>query len=148
MLNGSDYLLCKDAVLECFQNKNCDALIKLVEEREKIEDEKPITAYICMALYQKCTILYKNANNFTSKIGDIFKPLISIKYREKPHCDLILPLLDNSFTTNLRVCNETWQHIDLSVLLVQLRFSIIYSKSPLIKPLAELILNPLSMKEK
>ena len=148
MLNGDDYLACKDAIMECYQKKSCQPLIDLVEIREKTEPTKPLTAFICMALYQKCTILYKNANNFNSKIGDIFKPLLTAKFTDKRDAELISVLLDNSFTTNLRVCDETWQHIDLSSLLVQLKFSIIYSKSTLLEPLASLILNPLSMKDK
>lgn len=144
--------MCKTAIIECYQTKKCEALEKLLSESDKAN---PITPYICLALYQKCTMLYKNTNQFNTKIGDLFRPLIDTATAgSKPLVDpqleapLMQPLLDNDFTNNLRVSDATWQYVDLSSLLVQIKFSAIYTRYPLIKPLRSLILNPASMLEK
>lgn len=141
--------------MECYQLKNCNPIEKLLRDTDP---ENPITPYLCLALYQKCTMLYKNTNQFNTKIGELFKPLLTIqppgsmqpKFLVDPAFDApqMQPLLDNDFKNNLRVSHETWQFIDLSTLLIQIKFSIIYTRFSMIRPLRQLLIDPMSMQQK
>lgn len=140
--------------MESYQVKNHEPVEKQLKE---MDQSNPITPYLCMALYQKCTMLYLNKIQFNTKIGDLFLPLFELAKDKSnrfklldPSIDapLIRPLLDNDFKNNLRVSDETWQFVDLSLLLVQIKFSVIYTRYQMIEPLRSLILDPISMIEK
>lgn len=141
--------------MECYQSKSFNPLEVLLCEADPT---KPITPYLCLALYQKCTMLNKNTNQFNTRIGELFKPLLTIqppgslqpKFFADPEFDasLIQPLLDNDFKNNLRVSEEMWKNIDMSSLLVQIKYSVIYTRSSLLKPLRQLIIDPISMRQK
>ncbi len=88
------------------------------------------------------TLLYKSIEDSTNQIVEYFEAL------EPKH--LFKPLLRNSFTHNLKVNKENWRHIDLSVLLIQIKFCLLYSsrENDLLMPLKELLIDPASAEHK
>ena len=160
ILNGDEYQKCKMAILESYKSKKYDSVTKLMQEAH---ETRPITPYVGMALYAKCTLLQVNTSQFKSGIGEIFEPMLKevtdiqatkLNLLGVPNLDpdldarLLKPMLFNKFTSYMHVCKDNWKYVDLSCLLVQIKFSIIYGKSQLLKPLSKLILNPISMIER
>jgi hypothetical protein len=146
VVNGEPYLACKKAIVECFKVKNIQPLEAELKNYAKLNcPHHPLLAYLGPAFYQKVTLLYKNASNFNSNIGDLFKPLLENPYASIDASDkaLLAPLLDNSFANNLKISETNWQFIDLNLLLVQIKFSILYGRSVLLKPLQTLLQKPI-----
>ena len=76
---------------------------------------------------------------------EIFLPTFSKYYpQSKQHWE---PLIMNTLTHNLNINNETWKTVELNLLLIQIKFSLLSTKSKLIKPIVELINSPLHMKD-
>lgn len=139
VLLGDKYLSCKKALLTCFKVKNVSPL----NELKLGVDEAP---FLCLALYHNVTLLYKNLDNLTAQIADIFSPYIIENFRKQQ--DMMKPLLENSFTNLFKVSEDNWNYVDFSQLLVQIKYSILFSKSDVIKPLQELIKSPEKTSEK
>ena len=135
VLGGRNYNTCKEAILYCFREKTHNALDEKLHEKA---DE--LLPYLCVSFYQNITLLYRNVDNLTTKIAEIFDPVLVKYYANEQR--LVSPLLGNSFEHNLRVSEQTWPSVDLGLLLVQIKFCLVYSKSNLIKPLRDLILTP------
>lgn len=139
--------------MECYQIKNCDPLAKILKDSTRAN---PVTPYVCMALYQKCTLMYKNKNQFKTNIGELFKPILNesdsgrnnILIEPELDARMIQPLLFNEFNNRLKVCDENWQYLDLASLLVQIKFSVVYARTSIIGPLRQLIMNPIQMIER
>lgn len=93
-----------------------------------------------MAMYQNVTLLHRNIGNMTSQILEIFQPIDEKYFENDKH--LTKSLFHNTFTHNLKVSKETWPHIDLSMLLIELKFAVLYSSNNLIAALKDMITNP------
>ncbi len=118
-----------------FREKNSNELRELLQKQPG--DYLP---YFAMSVFQNITLLFRNLDNLTNQIADIFEPILVDFYSEQKH--QLSPLLDNSFNHYLTVNKTNWPHIDLAVLLMQIKFSIIFSNSDLLVPLKELITSP------
>lgn len=95
-----------------------------------------------MALYQNVTLLYKDMKSMPV---EIFIPTLNKYFPQNK--TLWEPLIMNSLSHNLNINNDTWKTVELSLLLIQIKFSFMFSKSKLIKPMAELINNPVKLKD-
>lgn len=136
LLIGEKYKNFKDAISICFQNNNANALEEILSLNTNNFH------YLCMALYQNITLLYKDMTNMPV---EIFLPTFSKYYpQSKQHWE---PLIMNTLTHNLNINNETWKTVELNLLLIQIKFSLLSTKSKLIKPIVELINSPLHMKD-
>lgn len=90
-----------------------------------------------MAFYKNITFLFKDINDVpTDKLAHV---LIKHYAQSKAHWQ---PLLDNSLTHRLKVTNENWSSIELNMLLIQLKFSVLFSQSRIVRLLAELMRTP------
>ena len=128
------YLEFKEAVIKSFQEKRSTLIEEVISKC--LYNWRP---YLLMAMYQNVTILHRNIENMTSQILEIFQP-IDDKYFENDK-QLTKSLFHNTFTHNLKVSKDTWHHIDLSMLLVELKFSVLFSSSNLIAALKDMITN-------
>ena len=126
----------KKAISQCFNDNNPTSL------EEILNDNPNCFHYLAMAMYQNITLLYKDTANMPV---EIFIPSLN-KYFPQ-HKTYWEPLLENKLTHNLNINNDTWKNVELNLLLIQLKFSFLFSKSKLLKPIIELINNPLKMKE-
>lgn len=126
------YVLFKDAIIKSFKEKKSTVIEEIVADCQF--DFHP---YLLMALYQNVTILYRNVGNVTTQILDIFEPIKAKYFEEKPH--LTKALFLNSFTHNIKVSKENWQHIDLAALLMQIKFTVLYSNCYLVGALREML---------
>ena len=141
VLAGENYLQCKNAILVSFREKNANELKEwLSKNPEKYQ------SYFAMAAYQNITLLYRNVDNLTKQIAEIFDPVVDEFYSNQSH--LLKPLLDNSFTHNLNVNSKNLSNIELSLLLIQIKYCVIFSDADLLVPLKSLILDPKSMIDK
>ena len=97
--------------------------------------------YLCMAFYQNITLLYREVPN------PPFAMFVPVLNNQMPNYkNYWKPLLENGLTHNLVVNEATWKDVELNMLLIQLKFSVLFTKSKLIKPLTDLINNPLAHK--
>ena len=135
VLGGDKYDKCKQAILFCIREKNLTFLDKVLE-RNSID----LFPYLCLAFYQNITILNINIDTNASNIAEMFQPILVKFYKNEEK--ILSPLLSNSFEHCLKVSPKNLPSMDLSLLLVQLKFFIIYSNSNTIKPLRDLILKP------
>lgn len=134
---GEKYTRIKTTISECFQNRNSASLETLLREQDKDRS----FPYLMMALYKNVTTLFKEVENVPV---ELFNPLLTKLY---PMCKQDWqPFLANSLSHNLKITNENWDKIETNLLLVQLKFSIMHSKSKFIKPLAYLINSPKEFK--
>ena len=141
VLGGEKYSACKEAITFCFHEKNHNAL----DEKLK-NNADDLLPYLSVAFFQNITLLYRNVDSLTTKIAEIFDPILAKYYSEEQH--MLKPLLNNSFNHMLNVSSANWANIDFTLLLVQLKFCILYAKNEMIKPLRDLIANPTVMTEK
>lgn len=143
VLMGFNYLKCKKAILTCFTVKNVSPLQEIFSQDC---DPKDYAAFICTALYQNITLLYKNLSNLTSQIADIFNPFVHKHFANQK--DLLKSLLENNFSNCFKVNEANWPNIDLTLLLVQIKYTVLFCKSDLILPLRDLLLEPSTISEK
>jgi hypothetical protein len=142
VLIGDDYCAFKKLISECFKENNASKFEKLLNDYANSTLGKINFPYLCMAIYQNITLLYKETNKLPY---EIFLPIMEKIYiKEKFHWE---QLLTNKLTHRMQISKETWCHIELNLLLIQLKYSILFSKSKLIKPLVDLINNPLNAKD-
>lgn len=92
---------------------------------------------VAMALYKNVTTLYKDMPSvphdfFDASLGKLFA-------RHRHHWE---PLLENSLTHQLHISSDTWTSIELALLLVQLKFALLFSSSQLVVPLVSIIESP------
>lgn len=87
-------------------------------------------------------MLYKSIEESTNQIVEYFEALEPRR--------LFRPLLHNTFAHNLKVSKQNWRHIDLNVLLIQIKFCVLFASkdNELLTPLRELITDPASAGEK
>ena len=139
---GEDYTRFKKAISDCFKENSPAKFEKLLNENESATMAQIYFPYLCMALYQNVTLLYKEMNTMPC---DIFIPILNRTYSGyKFYWE---PLLKNKLPHRLAINNETWADIELNLVLVQLKYSILFSKSSLIKLFADLINKPLMAKD-
>jgi len=134
------YLAYKKAIHECFEEKNLNPIEKLNARFTNQSNSQEHLAYLGIALYQNVTLLYKSIETSTSQIVEYFEPL-SNQFKT---------LLDNSFSHYLKVNKPNWNHIDLSLLLIQIKFCVLFApkEDNLLACLRDLLLNPISFAEK
>ncbi len=127
----------KEAISECFKEKSQSPFAKYIESfnATRLNELFPI---ICMAIYRNITVKYKTVPNLPV---DLFKPLLT-KHFNNQFLDNWKELIDNSFKNHMRIDNVNWPNIDLNQLMIQAKFSILYSKSNLVKSLARLMQAP------
>ena len=129
VLFDENYLAFKEAIKISFRDKNCNEILKVFES-------KPVQPFLSLVLYQNVTLLYKNFEN--NSVADTFRSLINNEIPERSS-NVIEPLLKNSFTNCLKINNQNWTNIDLSILLVQIKYSILFANHSLIAPLRDLL---------
>jgi hypothetical protein len=135
-LIGEKYITLKTAISTCFQDNQATSLDEVLSENSNIFH------YLCMALYHNVTFLYKDTKQMPV---DIFIPTLNKYYpQNKNYWE---PLVMNTLPHNLHINNDTWKNVELNMLLIQLKFTFLYSKSKLIKPIIELINNPIKMRD-
>jgi hypothetical protein len=134
------YLAYKKAIHECFEEKNLNPIEKLNAKFTNQSNSQEHLAYLGIALYQNVTLLYKSIETSTSQIVEYFEPL-SNQFKT---------LLDNSFSHYLKVNKTNWNHIDLSLLLIQIKFCVLFApkEDNLLACFRDLLLNPISFAEK
>lgn len=96
--------------------------------------------YLLMALYQNVTLLYRNIGDVTVQILDIFQPIESRYFEDAEH--LTRGLFKNTFTHNLKVSKENHMHMDLSQLLMEIKFTVLYSNCGLVGSLKAMLKTP------
>ncbi len=120
---------------KCFQENSANDFEVYI--RQHADQAAILFPYLCMALYQNITLLYRDMPAVPYKI---FEQILSTQYiHYKSYWE---PLLTNSLSHKLKITKATWSHVELNLLLIQLKQSIIFSKSKLIKPLFDLINSP------
>lgn len=142
VLMGARYLQCKEAIQRCIQVKNALACEDLLA---KSEDAHRYLPYMCVAFYQNITLLYKTLNESASQMSEIFKPLLKLFKLEEKY---VANLLSNSYTNRLAVNADNWKHIEFNLVLVQLKYAVVYSESYLIKPLGKLLTESVTLVDK
>ncbi len=142
VLMGDKYLECKDAINQCIQVKNVDLIRQMLDKGKGAEQYLP---YLACAFYQNITLLYKSLRESASQMSEIFKSLLEPYF--KLDIEHLINLCDNQYTNCMKVDDENWKNIDFSVLLVLLKYAILYSKYNMIKPLRKMILEPASVRE-
>lgn len=147
VINGDGYTQCKEAIRECFKQRKIDPLDTVMNTYARSNNHHQLLPYLCMAFYQNVTLLHMNSQNFNANIGDLFKPMLNKPYVRSEDAQLLETLLDNSFENNFKINETNMPCIDLNMLLLQIKYSILYSKSKLLKPLKKLILEPGQMNE-
>jgi hypothetical protein len=141
VLGGDKYIQCKDAIMSCFKQKNTANLDEILKNH--VDEYLP---YLSLAFYQNITLLFRNIDKDTTRIAEIFEPVLDKYYGDKKY--FLKSLLSNSYDHYLKVDNSNWQHIDLNLLLMQIKYCVFSSESGLIKGLRGFILEPGSMDEK
>ena len=134
VLLDEPYVLTKKAILDCFLTRSIESLEKLVNEKKTSEP------YLCLALYQNVTILTKNMPDSMPNLTSIFESWLKLTYPND--MKTFTPFIDNSFANLFKVNEKNWRDIDLTMILLQLKYSIIYSKSSILKPLREILTQP------
>jgi hypothetical protein len=137
VLIGDRYARLKDSLNKCFQEQSSADLEALIEK-----DKDLLFPYLAMAVYKNVTTLNKDVTNLP--VERIAAPLNKYYVKHKHHWQ---PLLENSLGHNLKINTANWKHIELSLLLVQLKYSVLFSRSNVIKPLASLIERPAEHKD-
>jgi len=132
---NSRYLTFKDAIIKSFKEKKPAAVDEAVAACNY--DYHP---YLLMALYQNITLLYFNIGHVTDQILDIFKPVQQKYFEDKEH--LTRAIFNNTFTHNLHVSKSNRGHTDLGLLLIQIKYCVLYSSCGLVASLKELITIP------
>lgn len=129
------YTNVKKAIEEGIVEKNGEKLDKIIASED-------IFPYVCVALYMNVTLLYKDIQNFSV---DYFEKVLDKRFAKyRPHWR---KLLENGEQHYLKVNQENVKHIEMSLLIVQFKYSIMFSKSNLIKPLVTLMQKPLEHKD-
>jgi hypothetical protein len=133
---------CKETILTCFQVKN----VEKFDELFKQDSSDLFLPYLCVAFYQNITLLYKTLEGSAAQMSEMFKPLVKkyFKYEES----FVMNLLDNKHTNSLKVDETNWKEIDFNLLLVEIKYTILYSKSNLIEPLKNLIADSATIMDK
>ena len=131
ILIQGNYVDIRNAINDCVQN-NLTSLEAILKKNINF-------AYVCMALYKNVSFIYKDQDVPVTTKNNFNSILNKYQASNRHHWQ---QLVENSFTDNLKVNKENWKHIDMNLLLVQMKYSILFSNSRLIKPLAELINSP------
>ena len=134
VLSGEIYLKLKKAIKATLKSNDTKELIQIVDSYRN--DKIPIQPYLCMALYQNLTLYMKFSNVSFQKN---FQVLINDSLDER-RSSLLTPLLQNSFNNCLKVNDVNWSFINLSLLLVQVKYTIMFSMHSLIQPLKEILI--------
>ena len=135
---GDNYMKCKESIQLCFQVKNVDIFNEMLSDKKNQE----LLPYICVAFYQNITLLFKSLKESASQMAELFIPLIS-KYFILDSSFLI-NLLENKHKNSLKVDEANWNNwkdIDFNLLLVQIKYTVLYSESNLIVPLKNMLLH-------
>lgn len=136
VLSGEKYLKLRDSITKCFQDRTTVSLEEEIKKNEYASLDR-FFPYVAIAIYKNITTLYKDVEHFPI---DMYETCLSKAYgKHKHHWEV---LLGNHLTHNLKISKDTWGTIELSLLLVQLKFSILFSKSKLTRPLVSLMETP------
>lgn len=139
ILLGEWYTRIRKSMSQCFDSRSSQPLQEELTRaiQASYGAESFVFPLAAIALYKNVTTLYKEMPNVPR---DFFEPaLASLFGRYRVHWE---PLLDNTLAHNLAISRNTWPHIELSLLLVQLKFSILFAESRLCAPLLALINSP------
>ena len=138
ILVGRSYTQLKTAIDECFVKQDGTPLNNELTNKN-IDNLYP---YVMLAIYKNITLVYKDIVNVPIHF---FIPVLAKHYpRQKFDWQ---PMIENKLTHNLLINKDNWKHVEMSLLLVQLKTFIVSSKSKLVKPLAELIQRPLTFNQ-
>jgi hypothetical protein len=133
LLFGKKYTSVKLAIGETMGARNATELDTLIS-RTGVETIYP---YLMIALYKNVTTLYTDLTQVS--IGT----LVSTLTRHYPGRSYDWQsLVENKLSHNLKISKENWKHIELNLLLVQLKHFVTGSKSKMIKVLADLNQSP------
>jgi len=132
---SSRYLTFKNAILKSFKEKKPTAI-----DEEIAVCNYDYHPYILMALYQNITLLNLNIAHVTTQIIEIFRPLQKKYFEDKKN--ITQAIFDNTFTHNLHVSKLNRDHTDLSLLLIEIKYTVLYSPCSLLANLKELINTP------
>lgn len=134
LIENADYNRFKTLISECFEDNSAEKFETYINA---ISNSSAFFPYLCMALYQNITLLYREMPNIPYRI---FEPILDKTYgHQQLHWK---PLLQNSLNHRLAINENTWGNVELNLLLIQLKYSILFSKSKLIKPFIDLIKSP------
>ncbi len=131
-----------------FKEKNSKIIEEKILEFSKKYSYLNFRPYFLIAIYQNVTLLYKNIHNIKLQVFDIFQPIVDKYFQNYHENSLVVPLLENSFVHNLKIDSANWNHIELNLLLMQIKFSILFSNCSLITSLRDLFINTNTIKEK
>lgn len=137
IINEEGYLKCKKAIYECFKQGKTLAPLDAIMSR-------PLLPHLCMALYQSVTAFHR----FNPQIGDTFQSLTTRSYVQPEDARLIQTLLANSFENKFKLTDDNWTFVNLTMLLLNVKYAIFYSNCRLLEPLKALITQPASMFDK
>ena len=134
--NSNKYVQLKKAINECYEQRNVSKLNKLINSM-KTTSQVHYKAYMGMAFYQNLTLLNKDLNSEAiQNLAHIFQhDSIQQLYSSES-------LFKNNYAHKLKVSKENWPHINLSCLLIQIKYSLFYSTAELIQPLKKLMDEP------
>ncbi len=131
---GTNYIKLQKAINDCFTERNDVPLGSILTT----SNSKLLYPYILLAVYKNITTLYKDVQNVPI---DIFTPVLSRHYAHNTYEWKMF--MENNLTHNLKISKDNWSHIELNLLLIQLKSFITASRSKLVAPLSNLIQNPL-----
>lgn len=138
VLIGPEYTKIKALITESFQTMNASNFENYIISHSNVNNVSVLFPYLCMALYQSITLLYREMPNVPY---DKFVPVLNNQLSKQKHH--WKPLVENTLPHKLIVNEVTWKDVELNMLLIQLKFSILFTNSKLIKPLTDLITNPI-----
>lgn len=139
---GKEYSDFKNVISESFQDNNPEKFATHLKALSDLNKANYSFPYLCMALYQNVTLLYRENAVIPH---EMFISTLS-KFYPNYENDW-LGFLQNNLKHNLQINEKTWNEVELNLLLVQLKYSIMFSTTLVIKPLKELIDSPLNAKD-
>ncbi|CAF0704523.1 unnamed protein product [Brachionus calyciflorus] len=137
VLIGERYIQLKRAITDGFQNRNAVLLQTILEK-----DADRLFPYVAICLYKNVTLLNKEVDNVPI---DIFLPTITKAFGDRR--SVWTSIITNELSHKLKINKNNCDTIEFNLLILQLKFSILYSKSKLIRPLANLIESPKDFKQ-
>jgi hypothetical protein len=135
VLIGERYLKLKEAISDCFKEKKSEPFVKYLEQSSKNQQE--IFPILCMAIYRNITVKHKDVPNLPL---DLFLPTLTKIYNQSS--EHWRPLLENNLSGHMKINTDNWPYLNINQLIIQAKFSILYSKSKLVESLAQLIRYP------
>ena len=135
VLIGERYLKLREAISECFKEKKSEPFAKILDQSSK--NQQDLFPILCMAIYRNITVKHKDVPNLPI---ELFSPILAKLYNQS--IELWRPLLENNLSDYLKINQDNWPYLNINQLLIQAKFSILFSKSKLVESFAQLIRQP------